>query len=457
MKKILSAALALAMTLSMVPAAFAAGGTAYASTQIVEVDGKKVEFQMYALKDAAGNPTNYVKLRDVAHVLNGTKAQFSVGYDGSISVTTGQPYADAGGEMTTPYSGDRAYRDGSGSVKVNGQSASLESIILTDDAGGDYTYFKLRDLGAALGFTVDWSADRGVFLNTGGSTQPANPLDLFQGAWKGSFQLDDGETVFEEIIFTGDQFERAQRRASRDRPTYFRGTVLVQENMVNSGDGKTYPYVLTITTKERLNNGTMEMEQYDSVGYYYVQSVDSGADRINWKFSSYDRMNSTDAAALHAIFQGVPAAEDKPNSYTMTTAEAYNKLRSLYNKELDATETIVYSIGSVSYIAIANKYVGGADSKLAIELTKLRNHVLTARSYLEEESVGMLAICDQAPGFEKVKPILLKIKERLDNIQAITESSGKVDPDELLAQSEAIIGYWGEFRDAMQEVYDKYN
>ena len=96
MKKILSATLALAMTLSLLPAAFAAGGTAYASTQAVEVDGKKVEFQMYALKDAAGNPTNYVKLRDVAHVLNGTKAQFSVGYDGSISVTTGQPYADDG-------------------------------------------------------------------------------------------------------------------------------------------------------------------------------------------------------------------------------------------------------------------------------------------------------------------------------------------------------------------------
>ena len=50
----------------------------------------------------------------------------------------------------------------------------------------------------------------------------------------------------------------------------------------------------------------------------------------------------------------------------------------------------------------------------------------------------------------------MKIKERLDNIQAVTESSGKVDPNELLAQSKAIIDYWGEFRDAMQEIYDKY-
>ena len=138
MKKIMSAALALAMTLTLAPTAFAAGGTAYASTQAVEVDGKKIEFQMYALKDASGNGTNYVKLRDVAHVLNGTGAQFSVGYDNaskSIAVTTGAAYADTGTEMTTPYSGDRAYQTGSGAVLVDGAPASLDAIVLTDDAG----------------------------------------------------------------------------------------------------------------------------------------------------------------------------------------------------------------------------------------------------------------------------------------------------------------------------------
>lgn len=225
MKKILSAALALAMTLSLLPAAFAAGGTAYASTQAVEVDGKKVEFQMYALKDAAGNPTNYVKLRDVAHVLNGTKAQFSVGYDGSISVTTGQPYADAGVEMTTPYSGDRAYRDGSGSVKVNGQSASLESIILTDDAGGDYTYFKLRDLGAALGFTVDWSADRGVIVETGGSSQPTEktPLEQIQGIWYGKDKEVQGEPIEQEFKIEGD---RLSQTSYTDMYYYTEGTIV---------------------------------------------------------------------------------------------------------------------------------------------------------------------------------------------------------------------------------------
>ena len=38
--------------------------------------------------------------------------------------------------------------------------------MLTDDSGGAYTYYKLRDLGKALGFNVDWSAEKGVFVET---------------------------------------------------------------------------------------------------------------------------------------------------------------------------------------------------------------------------------------------------------------------------------------------------
>lgn len=143
-----------------------ASGTAYASTQTVTVDGKAVEFQMYALKDANGNDTNYIKLRDLAYVLNGTAAQFSVGYDGTISLTTGEAYQAAGTEMTTPYSGDRAYTGGAQTVKLDGQDVSMTAITLTDGNGGGYTYFKLRDLGAALGFNVGWSQEAGVFVES---------------------------------------------------------------------------------------------------------------------------------------------------------------------------------------------------------------------------------------------------------------------------------------------------
>ena len=143
-----------------------ASGTAIASTQTVTVDGKAVEFQMYALKDANGNLTNYIKLRDMAYVLNGTKAQFAVGYDGAISLTTGEAYEAGGTEMTTPYSGDRAYTGGSQTIKINGEDVAMTAITLTDDNGGGYNYFKLRDLGKALGFNVGYSNENGVFIES---------------------------------------------------------------------------------------------------------------------------------------------------------------------------------------------------------------------------------------------------------------------------------------------------
>lgn len=45
---------------------------------------------------------NYFKLRDLAFVLSGTQAQFEVGWDGAnnaITLTSGQPYTAAGGEL----------------------------------------------------------------------------------------------------------------------------------------------------------------------------------------------------------------------------------------------------------------------------------------------------------------------------------------------------------------------
>ena len=146
-----------------------ASGTAKASTQTVTVDGKAVEFQMYALVDENGNGTNYIKLRDMAQVLNGTEAQFSVGYDNaskSISVATGEAYTSTGSEMTTPFSGDRAYTGGSQSIQVDGEATEMTAITLLDDAGGGYNYFKLRDLGKALGFNVGWSKEAGVFIES---------------------------------------------------------------------------------------------------------------------------------------------------------------------------------------------------------------------------------------------------------------------------------------------------
>ncbi len=147
-------------------ASIAAYMTAYASTQPVTIDGKPVSFRMYALKDAGGNPTNYIKARDLASVLNGTAAQFNVKYDGSVNLLPGEEYVPNGTEMTTPYSGDRPCRKVPGDTLVNGEKTDLDAILITDDNGGGYTYYKLRDLGDALSFEVGWSMEEGVSVQT---------------------------------------------------------------------------------------------------------------------------------------------------------------------------------------------------------------------------------------------------------------------------------------------------
>lgn len=139
---------------------------AYPSTQSVEVDGEAAELACYALKDPAGSDTNYVRLRDLAEVLNGSAAQFQVVWDGAVNITTGQGYTPNGTERHTPFSGPREYKAVAPKTLVNGEEKELAAFTLTDDAGNGYTYYKLRDLGEVLGFRVDWSAERGVFIET---------------------------------------------------------------------------------------------------------------------------------------------------------------------------------------------------------------------------------------------------------------------------------------------------
>lgn len=140
---------------------------ASASAQSVLVDGKAVEFQMYALKDENGGVTNYVKVRDIASVLNGTAAQFEVGYySGMVHLVKGWSYTPNGSEMNTPFSGDQLYTKSAAQTNVDGVNLDLDAITLTDANGGGYTYYKLRDLGSALGFTVGWSAEKGIYIET---------------------------------------------------------------------------------------------------------------------------------------------------------------------------------------------------------------------------------------------------------------------------------------------------
>ncbi len=140
---------------------------AWERAQTVTVDGTAVELQTYALKDYRGYDTNYVKLRDVASLLNGTPAQFSVEYDGETRLETGKEYTPNGSELNAPFHGEQPCRDyWYYDIYVDGAQREPEAILLTDENGGGYAYFKLRDLGRLLGFQVGWDPQRGVSIST---------------------------------------------------------------------------------------------------------------------------------------------------------------------------------------------------------------------------------------------------------------------------------------------------
>lgn len=140
---------------------------AYASTQSVNINGKPTQFQMYALRDELGNDTNYIRARDLAIALMDTSAQFDVGYVDRVYMVTGYPYYRVGEVDTVPFSGDHPCQRLKSQTSVNGVLMDLGGIILHDSSGGGYTYYKLRDLGQALGFEVDWTAQEGVLIRTG--------------------------------------------------------------------------------------------------------------------------------------------------------------------------------------------------------------------------------------------------------------------------------------------------
>lgn len=124
------------------------------------LDGKPVTLNAYLFPEGSGG-TNYVMLRDVAYLLNGTAAQFEVGWtakDG-ITITTGQAYTPVGGEMQGKGDGNKPYTANASTITIGGKSVELTAYTIEGN-----NYFKLRDLGTALGFGVDWDGASGTVV-----------------------------------------------------------------------------------------------------------------------------------------------------------------------------------------------------------------------------------------------------------------------------------------------------
>ncbi len=187
MKKALAILLALAMLACAVPALAV---SVVRSAQNLTVDGRAVECDKYNI-----DGSNFFKLRDIAKLLSGTASQFEVGFaDGVVSITTGQPYTADGSELVVGADLSATAVPSAQTIRINGQTRGDLAVY---NIGGN-NFFKLRDLGEALGFGVDYDATSNTAVVRSAGSAPAaqtGPLTLTALYTGGG---NDGPWVMEE-------------------------------------------------------------------------------------------------------------------------------------------------------------------------------------------------------------------------------------------------------------------
>jgi len=128
---------------------YGAAPKAVLTEQKLTVNGAARQAEIYNI-----DGSNYFKLRDVAALLTGTPSQFSVGYDSArntVTVRTGSAYTPQAGDLQTGTDRSETAVVSTQRVEINGSAANLTAYNI-----GGNNFFKLRELGDALNFTVGY-------------------------------------------------------------------------------------------------------------------------------------------------------------------------------------------------------------------------------------------------------------------------------------------------------------
>ncbi len=128
----------------------------------VLVDKVPVAFEAYTIEN-----NNYIKLRDFAYAVTGTKKQFDVGWDAkkrAINLLSNAPYSANGTELGKGDGKAKAPVLNKAKIYQNGKEVSLKAYTIADN-----NYFKLRDLAGAFNIQVTWDAGTSTIgIETGG-------------------------------------------------------------------------------------------------------------------------------------------------------------------------------------------------------------------------------------------------------------------------------------------------
>lgn len=236
------------------------------------------------------NGNNFVKLRDLAYLLNGTAKQFSVSYNkttNQITLVSGSAYVSVGGELTIP----STYKN----AVVSPQSAYLNSGSVAPMAYNidGNNYFLLRDLAALFDFQVSFS----------GNTVSLSTAYGYGGASTGSGSSQtagDFSEISVKIVDSEDETCLAKKEFDPDDTSY--------DVEVSEGADYVYLYV------------------YYDQDDYEVDSVKYDGDTVKAKsYSSADGYGyykiSIDVDDLSSIKVKITNTGDKSKTYTFDLSE----------------------------------------------------------------------------------------------------------------------------------------
>ena len=270
MKKLLPIILTLLLVCVAVP--YASAANVAVSPQNLSVDGIDADCDKYNI-----DGSNYFKLRDLAQLLSKTNSRFSVAFDAqsnAVTIVSGKEYIPVGGELERGQDQSRTAAVSKQSVLINGEATDRLSIY---NIGGN-NYFKLRDLGDALGFTVDYDADSNtaIVLSKGSTAVYQNAFEKLLEDVNEKRRAD----MASEVTFDG--FE--------DYLQHHRGEVEITQAEIDSLMDLNHPGKATLTRAEALEDVDLYFRalHYSYGAYYYFgeENFQKAENTIRAKLSS---------------------------------------------------------------------------------------------------------------------------------------------------------------------------
>ena len=163
MKKKISLLLAILMLVTFIPTSFAErkASEARKSNQRIALDGEEVKVGTYLVENYT-----YIKLRDVAALLNGTTSQFDIGVAAEdpkqIVLARGYEYKKTDDDLQEIKKDKAKASVGVMKVSVRKDPEDLKTALIDG-----FNYVQLRDLAKLIGFEVGYDAkNKTILINT---------------------------------------------------------------------------------------------------------------------------------------------------------------------------------------------------------------------------------------------------------------------------------------------------